>query len=91
MTAQQLQQLIEEPEALRSCSYEQLEQLLLHYPSCSLIRALLLIKLGQNQGRNYYRQQQIFAFYDPKVKGLRSKLLTKGLKLQSKQSLWESM
>lgn len=87
MTAEQLQQLITDPETLRQTSYEQLEQLLLNYPSSSLLRALLLIKLGQNQGRNYYRQQQLFAFYDPKVKGLRSKLLTKGLKLQSKRSL----
>ncbi|WCL82061.1 hypothetical protein PPO43_02960 [Saprospira sp. CCB-QB6] len=87
MTAEQLQQLIAEPEALKKTSYEELEQLLLNYPSSSLLRALLLIKLGQNQGRNYYRQQQLFAFYDPKIKGLRSKLLTKGLKLQSKRSL----
>lgn len=87
MTAEQLQQLIADPETLRKTSYEQLEQLLLSYPSSSLLRALLLIKLGQNQGRNYYRQQQLFAFYDPKIKGLRSKLLTKGLKLQSKRSL----
>lgn len=70
MNIQEFTDLILQPQAVKRCSYEQLNALLLKYPHCQLLRQLLLLKHQQDESLHYLRNLSLCAAYAPDRKHL---------------------
>lgn len=65
MTAQELTTLLQQPRGLQAISYEQLENLLVEYPYCGVVRLLLLKKCQMQAHPAFQQQLQLAAVYLP--------------------------